>query len=140
MEIISLPIEIGGDEDIDSRYRLVILAAQRARQIMEGVRPVELTRYGKATTIGLDEVLSKRVAFVTGKDARVAQREARRLKEEEMKSRALLEREQEIASEIKKDLSVYLSERKAADALIGETEGPEVAEATEGEPETDEES
>ena len=125
MEIISLPIEMNKIENIDSRYRLVILAAQRARQMMEGSRPVAETRYTKATTIGLEEVLGEKVEFVTGKDARVAQREARRLREEEIKSRALLEKEEDLATEIKKDLSIYLAERKTAG--LQEIEGPENA-------------
>jgi|GEM_PF-340509 len=139
MEIISLPIEMNKIENIDSRYRLVILSAQRARQIMEGSRPVAETRYTKATTIGLEEVLGRKVGFVTGKDARVAQREARRLREEEIKSRALLEKEEELASEIRKDLSIYLAERKTVG--IQEAEAPQSPEPLEvkSEPEPEEE-
>jgi DNA-directed RNA polymerase subunit omega len=135
MEIIALPIEVDGNDKIDSRYRLVILAAQRARQLMEGGSPVSETRYAKSTTVGLEEVLENKVEFLTGKDARVAQREAKRLREEEIKSRALLEKEEEIASEIKKDLSVYLAERKPA----GLNEVSETVESPEAQPEPDEE-
>jgi hypothetical protein len=56
-----------------------------------------------------------------GKDARQAQREAKRLREE-MKSRALLaEREEELATEIKKDLSVYLEESARQGEIVKES-------------------
>ncbi|HLG21646.1 MAG TPA: DNA-directed RNA polymerase subunit omega [Candidatus Manganitrophaceae bacterium] len=109
MEIISLPIEIDFSK-LDSRYRLVIIASQRARQIMEGSKPSIQSRYAKASTIGLEEVLVGEMEILYGKEARQAQRDAKRLREE-MKSRALLaEREEELASEIRKDLTVYLEE------------------------------
>lgn len=109
MEIISLPVEINHTR-IDSRYRLVIISSQRARQIMEGTKPTIQSKHAKASTIALEEVLEDGLEILYGKDARQAQREARRLREE-MKSRALLaEREEELASEIRKDLSVYLEE------------------------------
>ncbi len=112
-EIIALPI-MGQEQPIDSRYRMVIIAAQRARQIMEGSRPLIQTRYIKGTTIALEEFLEGHLQYLTGKEARSAQREARRLREESLRSQALISREEEIAAEIKKDLSVYLEEASAA--------------------------
>ena len=109
MEIISLPVEADYSK-IDSRYRLVIIASQRARQLMEGVRPTLQTRHHKASTIALEEVLGDQLEVLYGKEAKQAQREAKRLRDE-MKTRQLLsEREEELASEIRKDLSVYLEE------------------------------
>lgn len=116
MEIIELPIHLD-DTTLDSRYRLVVIGAQRARQLMEGARASEHTKYAKATTVALEEYLMGELRFVTGKDARLAQREARRKREELMRRRALLEREEEISAEIKKDLSVYIddSAKRAAE-------------------------
>ncbi|TAK03222.1 MAG: DNA-directed RNA polymerase subunit omega [Candidatus Manganitrophaceae bacterium] len=109
MEIISLPVETDYSK-IDSRYRLVIIASQRARQLMEGARPILQTRHNKASTIALEEVLGDELEVLYGKEAKQAQREAKRLREE-MKTRQLLsEREEELATEIRKDLSVYLEE------------------------------
>lgn len=120
MEIISLPVEVDFTK-IDSRYRLVIIASQRARQIMEGAKAVIQSRQAKASTIALEEVLTGDLEFLYGKDARQAQREAKRLREE-MKSRALLaEREEELATEIKKDLSVYLEESARQEEMLKET-------------------
>lgn len=109
MEIISLPVEADYSK-IDSRYRLVIIASQRARQLMEGARPILQTRHHKAGTIALEEVLGDELEVLYGKEAKQAQRDAKRLRDE-MKTRKLLsEREEELASEIRKDLTVYLEE------------------------------
>jgi DNA-directed RNA polymerase subunit omega len=116
VEIIELPIQLD-QTMVDSRYRMVVIGAQRARQLMEGARASEHTKYAKATTVALEEFLAGELRFVTGKEARLAQREARKKREELMRRRALLEREEEISAEIKKDLSVYIddSARRAAE-------------------------
>jgi DNA-directed RNA polymerase omega subunit len=109
MEIISLPIVVD-EKQVDSRYRLVIVGSQRARQLMEGNGPALQTRYKKATTIALEEFLESKLEFYTGKEARLAQREARRLREEEMRHQALQAKERQITSEISKELSVYVDD------------------------------
>lgn len=115
MEIISLPVETDYSK-IDSRYRLVIIASQRARQLMEGAKQTHQSRHAKASTIALEEVLGDKLEVLYGKEAKQAQRDAKRLREE-MKTRQLLtEREEELASEIRKDLSVYLEEAKRQEA------------------------
>lgn len=109
MEIVELPIEIKSGQ-LDSRYRLVIIGAQRARQLMEGARASEDTKYLKATTVALEEFLDGGLTFLTGKDARLAQRDARKIREDALRKRALLEREEEITNEIRKDLSIYVDD------------------------------
>lgn len=119
MEIISLPVETDYSK-IDSRYRLVIIASQRARQLMEGAKQTHQSRHAKASTIALEEVLGDELEVLYGKEAKQAQRDAKRLREE-MKTRQLLtEREEELASEIRKDLSVYLEEAKRQEAAPSE--------------------
>ncbi len=126
MDLIALPIDIP-EEKIGSRYRLAILGAQRARQIMEGSPAVVPSRYLKPTSAGLVDILAGNLEFLSGKEARTAIREAKRQREEEAKSRALLDaKEEEIASEIRKDLSIYLEEKAAeAERIRMETLGPE---------------
>jgi hypothetical protein len=63
--------------------------------------------------------LEGELQYVTGKDARVAQREARKVREEMQRKRALLEREEEISNEIKKDLSVYVDDSLRQAESIG---------------------
>ena len=50
---------------IDSKYRLILLAAQRAKQIQRGAKPrVEMDpRKIKPTTIALEEFENKKVNF-----------------------------------------------------------------------------
>lgn len=58
-DLVTRPIEVTPDI-IDSRYRLVIAAAKRARQLMEGA-PVRVEkRYLKETTTALQEIVEKR--------------------------------------------------------------------------------
>ncbi|MHB8481750.1 MAG: DNA-directed RNA polymerase subunit omega [Nitrospiria bacterium] len=117
LDIISLPIVIE-NKKIDSRHRLVIIAAQRAKQIIEApTAPID-TRYEKATSVAIEEILEGKVGFFTGKEARQAQREAKRVREEEMKTQAMIAKEGEMVTEIKKDLSVYVD-----DSVIKEPEG-----------------
>ncbi len=75
-DIISQPIEYT-DEIIDSHYRLVIAAAKRTRQIMEGHPPVQAWPYHKETTIGLAEVLEKKIPVLIGAPAVLAEHKHR---------------------------------------------------------------
>ena len=106
-------------ERFDSRHRLVIAASQRAKQLMQGAKPMSGTRFTKETTIALDEVLQGLIAFVTGKDARQAVKEAKRGKEGEVE-RMVLTGSGEDAQEIKKELSVYVDD--STKPSEGETE------------------
>ena len=51
--------------DIDSKYRLIILAAKRSKQLQRGARPridIDQTKH-KPTRIALEEVIRGRVQF-----------------------------------------------------------------------------
>jgi DNA-directed RNA polymerase subunit omega len=113
MDMMSLLNEYD-DAKIDTRYRLVIIAAQRARQMMQGSKPLITSKFTKESTTALDEVLQGKTEFVTGKEAKVAMKEAMLAREIEdrarAKAKAMLPREDE--SEIKKDLTVYVNDRK----------------------------
>lgn len=120
-DIISLPVTIKEDT-IDTRFRLVIIASQRTKQLMQGAKPLIETKAKKPTTIALDEVLTGKLEFFTGKEARQALKDARRLKEEEAKVKALMPRPPEDVDELKKDLSVYVDDSKERGDLV-EDEG-----------------
>ncbi|MHB8370749.1 MAG: DNA-directed RNA polymerase subunit omega [Leptospirales bacterium] len=75
-DLVSQPIDYT-DDVIDSHYRLVIAAAKRTRQIMEGHAPVGEYPYHKETTIGLAEILEKKVPILMGAPAVVAERKHR---------------------------------------------------------------
>ena len=112
MEIISLPIVLDEDK-VDSRYRFVIVVARRAKQMMENSPPQIRSRYKKATTIALEEFMEGKIEFSSGEEARAAEMEARRLREEEAKSQSLQARERDIVGEIKKELSVFVDDSQA---------------------------
>ncbi|MFN3682242.1 MAG: DNA-directed RNA polymerase subunit omega, partial [Nitrospira sp.] len=95
-------------ELFDSRYRLVIVAAQRAKHLIQGAKPAGSSRFTKETTIALDEALRGQVAYLTGKDAREAMKEAKRGKEGETERIAMMTGED--AQEIKKELSIYVDD------------------------------
>jgi len=124
MEIISLPIQ-GNFVNTQSRYRLVVLATQRARQLMEGDKPTLATRYAKPTTIALSEILSGKLEILHGKEALQHQHEARRAREERKNRFLSPEREEELRREIKKDLSIYLSDAAAKEHAPNEETKPE---------------
>lgn len=98
-------------DQFDSRHRLVIVAAQRAKHILQG-SPRGVSRYTKETTVALDEVLRRDVKFLVGKDARDAMKEAKRGKEGETERIAMMTGED--AREIKKELSVYVDDSPKA--------------------------
>jgi DNA-directed RNA polymerase subunit omega len=110
MDIVSLPIDIKR-ETIDSRFRLVIVAAQRARQIMEGAKPMIATRPSqKESTLAIEEILSGELDILYGADAVSAHRDERRRREELRRQAMLAEREEQGAGDVKADLSIYLGE------------------------------
>ena len=65
-------------QDIDSKYRLIILAAKRSKQLQRGARPridIDQTKH-KPTRIALEEVIRGRVPFHfndLGKDTRAGE-------------------------------------------------------------------
>lgn len=95
-------------DQFDSRHRLVIVAAQRAKHILQGSRPSSTSRFTKETTISLDEVLRGEIKYLVGKEARDAMKEAKRGKEGETERMAMMTGED--AREIKKELSVYVDD------------------------------
>lgn len=99
----------GHERQFDSRYRIVIVAAQRAKQLMQGAPPSGPTKFKKETSQALQEVLEGRVPFLIGQEAKQAMRESKRIVEREVDP-ALLARHDEIANELQQDLSVYIDD------------------------------
>ena len=93
--------------EFDSRHRLAIITAQRAKHIVQG-SPHAASRFAKETTIALDEVLRGQITYRVGQEAREAMKEAKRGKEGEMERVALMTGDD--AKEIKKELSVYVED------------------------------
>jgi len=100
----------------ESRSRLVIITAQRARQLMQGARPALPTKHTKPTTIALEEMLNGEIHFLVGKEAQKAMKDARRQRERELEKLTMAQVAGTDAAEIKKDLSVVVDDSKPAEA------------------------
>lgn len=94
--------------EFDSRHRLVLVAAQRAKQLVQGARPYGGSRFTKEATVALDEVLHGQVKYLFGQEARQALKEAKRGRDAESERMAVVAGED--AQEIKKELSVYVDD------------------------------
>ncbi len=53
-------------ERVGSKYAMVILAARRARQLVNGAQPLVETQAGKPVTIALEELRAGKLEYVTG--------------------------------------------------------------------------
>lgn len=100
------------DTKIDSRYRLVLIAAQRARQLMQGSKPLITSKLTKETLVALDEVLQGQTEFITGPEAKTALNAARVARAMAARIRpALPGPRSEGETEIEKDLNKFVKER-----------------------------
>lgn len=135
MDIISLPVKYDHMK-IDGKFRLVTIAAQRAKELSLGVKPKISTRYKKVTTIAIEEAIENKLEFVTGEEAVIAREKAGKFD-----YRKQLEESRKIAasedlSELEKDLKVYLHEKgsydkKAFEELFTEKKPEDAGEAEE---------
>jgi len=114
MDIISLPVEYD-HEKIDGKYRMVAIAAQRAKDLSMGAKPKIQTKFRKVTSIAIEEAATGNLEFVVGEEAVIAREEASKFD-----YRKHLEESRKISagedlSELEKDLKVYLHERETLD-------------------------
>ena len=70
-----------------SVYRLVILAAKRAKEIAEGSPPLIETAHHKVTSVALDEILQGKVLYKTDEAEASGSKRARGAKAKEEKKR-----------------------------------------------------
>ena len=97
------------NQRFDSRYRLVLAAAQRAKHVIQGSKATGGSKFAKETTVAIDEVLHGKIPFLVGKEARQAIKNAKRGKDSEAERLAMVDATED-ASEIKKELSVYVDD------------------------------
>lgn len=109
MDIISLPI-VFDRKKIDSRFRLVAIATQRAIELSKGSNLKLQSKYKKITTNAVIESLSGKIEFLTGEEARVALQNAEKLDYRKW----VTEKKKPLAdiTEIEKDLKLYLLEHE----------------------------
>ena len=97
MEALSL-LPQHHQKEFDSRYRIVLIAAQRAKQLVRGGEPYGASKFSKDTSKALEEVLNGQVPYLIGQEAK------------EAIDPALYAQPDENAQEIKKELSVYIDD------------------------------
>ena len=96
-------------KDFDSRYRIVLIAAQRAKQLVQGAESTTTSNFSKNTSKALEEVLQGRVPYLMGQEAKDAIRDAKLVNQRPIDP-ALYAQPDENAKEIKKELSVYIDD------------------------------
>ena len=64
-DIVENEVDGSGGQEVDSKYRLIILAAKRSKQLQRGAQPrIEIDpQKHKPTRIALEEVIRGRVHF-----------------------------------------------------------------------------
>lgn len=70
MEILSI-LDHHANSKIDSHFRIVIIAVQRAKQLLQGAPPTCQNPFAKETSRAVCEVLEGDVEFVVGTEARL---------------------------------------------------------------------
>ncbi len=115
MDIISLPVEYDRNK-IDGRFRLVNIAAQRAKDLVfGGSKPRVPTKSKKVTTIAIEEAVQGALEFITGEEALKAREEAKKMDFHRLIEEKKREVETEDLSELEKDLKIYIHEKEAVE-------------------------
>ncbi len=96
-------------KEFDSRYRIVLIAAQRAKQLVRGAESEGKSKFSKETSKALEEVLQGSVPYLIGQEAKDAIRDAKMVNQRPIDP-ALYAQQDENAKEIKKELSVYIDD------------------------------
>ena len=96
-------------KQFDSRFRIVLIAAQRAKYLMQSAPREGASKFMKETSQALEEVLKGDVPFLVGSEARQALKETHAVHEREF-TPSLLSQPDENAKEIQKELSVYVDD------------------------------
>jgi DNA-directed RNA polymerase subunit omega len=114
MDIISLPVEYDRNK-IDGRFRIIAIAAQRAKELAVGAVPKVKTKAKKVGTVALEETIQNAVEFLIGDEAKKAKEDSKRFDYRKLLEEKKKEMTGEDLTEFEKDLKVYLHEKEAMD-------------------------
>jgi DNA-directed RNA polymerase subunit omega len=59
------------EQEFDSNFRYVLVAARRARQLQNGAEPLVRARSRKACRVAQEEIAAGKIAYVKPEDAKV---------------------------------------------------------------------
>jgi len=121
------------NEKVDSKFRLVIIAAKRTRQLNQGVRPLVHTKAVKPTYIALDEMAAGRLEYEVKPLEEVIQAEAfaetvKSMWFREIAPEGVVAEETEIEIEEVPELEAVAPVEAEAEEVTEEAEGPEKVE------------
>lgn len=68
MKVVNEGVEIGEEPVVNSRYSIVLAAAKRARQIIDGAEPMQHPTCDKALSIAVAEIYNGDVKIVSEED------------------------------------------------------------------------
>jgi DNA-directed RNA polymerase omega subunit len=114
MDIISLPVEYDRNK-IDGRFRIIAIAAQRAKELAVGANPRVKTKAKKISTIALEETISNTIEFLIGEEALKAKEDSKKFDYRKLLEEKKREMTGEDLTEFEKDLKVYLHEKETMD-------------------------
>jgi DNA-directed RNA polymerase subunit omega len=117
LDIIKLPIEYGNDL-FDSRFRLVLVVAQRGRQLTEGSPALVKRKYVKNISLALEEAIEGKLKYLTGEDAKRAREYEYRMRRERIAKDSMEEAAAASLEKIEEIKEAY----KAETAVLSETE------------------
>jgi DNA-directed RNA polymerase subunit omega len=117
LDIIKLPIEYG-NETFDSRFRLVLVVAQRGRQLTEGSPALVKRKYVKNISLALEEAIEGKLKYLTGEDAKRAREYEYRMRRERIAKDSMEEAAAASLEKIEEIKEAY----KAETAVLTETE------------------
>jgi len=114
MDIISLPVEYDRNK-IDGRFRIIAIAAQRAKELAVGANPRVKTKARKISTIALEETIGNTIEFLIGEEALKAKEDSKKFDYRKLLEEKKREMTGEDLTEFEKDLKVYLHEKETID-------------------------
>ncbi len=53
-------------KNVDNRYTLVVMTAKRARQLIDGAKPIVDVDSSKPVTIAINEIYQEKISYETG--------------------------------------------------------------------------
>ena len=125
MTVVNSEVEPGEEKVVNSRYSIVLATAKRARQIIDGAKPLVDSKCPKPLSIAVDEVYNSKVRILTEEEI---------AEEERMLEEARLAREEAGEEVVVADEKISVAEEgeevSDLDAESEDTEEQDMAEDT----------
>lgn len=130
MTVVNSEVEPGEEKVVNSRYSIVLATAKRARQIIDGAKPLVDSKCPKPLSIAVDEVYNSKVRILTEEEIAEEERmlEEARLAREEAGEEVVLAEEEISVAEEGEEISVAEGKNSDFDVENEETEEQDMTE------------